>query len=506
MSDEDLERFGRAAVMLKMLYPEMMRQMIERKMPATKLEDILQNNEQGFNDFLQLQEKKALKSISAHGYKKLDESILCKVITFFELVDKPTNGWTWPPQFSFQVTTGDDVERMRSRRNKMMHLPSPHMTQDEWNEFYDELLGIARRCDQFLGIKRYEREAELMKTQWIDASKRNYYIKSLENVLQLKEQFKSESLLVRYYHGEDIAGLLEETNEANASEDVFLRMYLHGVVDEEKAIKRLERSIEKLRSEIKVTAVSKGSICFLLRTRRRVFISKDTFHTSLSKLIDTVLPFIRFNSLTVTVSIDTSVGYLFKDLVNWRNIREQTLPNLENIENNLSRAANNLRDFRTVRNAGVGVAVMLGLLLVPFTFGGTVVAGGIAAAGMGGVTLLSIIVEFYLTHDVMDAAQSQIKKDSIQTRMLEGRVNYYIQHRVDRIQKLLATRLRENFPNAIYSTENKPFSDFILSFIKTDVGSIFRARDEVTRLLNDLRIELHNVERIEREARLNVYF
>lgn len=184
---------------------------------------------------------------------------------------------------------------------------------------------------------------------------------------------------------------------------------------------------------------------------------------------------------------------LYVDSRKWRRVRFETLPRLRRVEERLDDAGQRVSDFRRTRNFATGVG-LLGILLVPLTSGASLGwTVGWLTVTVGGVTLGTIIIEQFLAGGVLEAAQHSIDKDKIATIFFRHRLNYYMQRGGTYHEEEFARLLSELFPDAIINVVNQPFQDFIKSFINTEVGSVFRAKDKVFQLRMELETELQNV-------------
>lgn len=184
---------------------------------------------------------------------------------------------------------------------------------------------------------------------------------------------------------------------------------------------------------------------------------------------------------------------LFVDSRKWRRVRKETLPSLRRVEGRLNDAADNVRNFRRGRNVAAGLG-LFGILMAPLTGGASLGwTVGALTVGAGGVTLGTIIIEQYLAGDVLNEAQTHIDQDKKETRYLRQRVHFFMERGGTYQEEQFAHRLHERFPDAIINVVDQSIKDFISSFINTEAGSVFRAKDKVAELRKELETELQRV-------------
>lgn len=193
MSNSDRKRYAMAAMAVKELHPKMLRKLVSVHISAQSLQRMIANNTHGIHSILHRPELSLVQTLLNHGYDKLDESLLYKIISCFNLVQRPSKGWGNSPTDLHQTTLGDDIERLRKKRNALVHSPEPHMSEIQLEEFFDELYEIARRFDiylhQYMCENCFQNKVISMKKQSPDPETQAKYIEALENVLEKNSKY-----------------------------------------------------------------------------------------------------------------------------------------------------------------------------------------------------------------------------------------------------------------------------------------------------------------------------
>ncbi|CAC5394232.1 unnamed protein product [Mytilus coruscus] len=96
---------------------------------------------------------------------------------------EPTNGWDSKidPQ-PHQIKTGDDLERCRRRRNKIIHRGNTEVSDLELNEYFDEFGAIASRLQVICNKQNNEFVLEVkdLRTCCMDEDTERTYLEEIE--------------------------------------------------------------------------------------------------------------------------------------------------------------------------------------------------------------------------------------------------------------------------------------------------------------------------------------
>ena len=99
-----------------------------------------------------------LQNAATAGYGDFDLTLLYTLIRNLTLPScvPPSRGWGNAPSLSTQVTQGDDVERMRSLRNKVYgHATSTAIPDNVFQGYWTTAMDICARMDTYYGGTKY---------------------------------------------------------------------------------------------------------------------------------------------------------------------------------------------------------------------------------------------------------------------------------------------------------------------------------------------------------------
>lgn len=135
-----------------------------------------------------------------------DESFMYKMISFFNIVQRPSNDWGKSPESRHQTTLGDDIERLQKRRNALVHSPSAQLSESTFEEYFDELSEIAQRFDTHLHQSyyrnRFQDEVIGMKRKSPDLETQAKYIALLEEKIEMKSKYYLKTFDCFFYEYE----------------------------------------------------------------------------------------------------------------------------------------------------------------------------------------------------------------------------------------------------------------------------------------------------------------
>lgn len=193
MSNSDRTRYAIAAMAVKELHPKMMRKLAGRHKSATTLHGLIEKNVNGIKSKLQAPQLLLVPTLLISDYDMFDETLMYKMISFFEIVQRPSKGWGNSPERRDQTTLGDDIERLQKRRNALVHSPSAQLSESTFEEYFHELREIAQRFDTHLHQSnyrnRFEDEVFSMKRQSPDPETQAKYIAALEKIHEMKSKY-----------------------------------------------------------------------------------------------------------------------------------------------------------------------------------------------------------------------------------------------------------------------------------------------------------------------------
>lgn len=183
--DDDLKRHATAAMVVFDIYPQIMREMIANNFSPKGVLMLIKNEvNQIFMKKLSPIEEKMILKLDISGYNDLDISVLYKVIRYFHLLPPPSQSWGNLPKPE-DHSEGDDVERMKTHRNDLMHRPRGGLTEYERNDFFQQSIAIAKRMDSRNGSPQNGFESRIGKVQSYMVT-REGYISTLEKCAEYK--------------------------------------------------------------------------------------------------------------------------------------------------------------------------------------------------------------------------------------------------------------------------------------------------------------------------------
>ncbi|CAC5404751.1 IGDCC4 [Mytilus coruscus] len=131
----------KALLVVLNMYPKMMRALPRSTNLPEDWENIISNH----RSFTVL-DTEAIKTFENEQYNKFDVTLMYKFVRTFNLMQSPTSDWGLSPLPS-DITLSDDVERLRINRNFLMHRHNAVLSEEEYEEVFQQSLGIAERLD-----------------------------------------------------------------------------------------------------------------------------------------------------------------------------------------------------------------------------------------------------------------------------------------------------------------------------------------------------------------------
>lgn len=135
------------------------------------------------------EEQNKLNSLkSSKTYDLLDIPLAYRLLRQFSIIKEPTNKWGKPPS-STDISTGDDVERIRFLRNSFAHRSNINITQSEFDDTFSTFKDICRRMDVYFNndcASGYENDVSRKETTPMDNHLRQKYQRSLQELENIK--------------------------------------------------------------------------------------------------------------------------------------------------------------------------------------------------------------------------------------------------------------------------------------------------------------------------------
>ncbi|CAC5414135.1 DDX58 [Mytilus coruscus] len=123
-------------------------------------------------------------AVNTESYKNFDIPLIYTILRNIHYTTlEPTNGWDSKidPQLH-QTKTGDDLERCRRRRNKIIHRGNTEVSDQELNAYFDEFRAIASRLQAICNKQNNEFVSEVddLRTCSMDEDTERRYLKEIE--------------------------------------------------------------------------------------------------------------------------------------------------------------------------------------------------------------------------------------------------------------------------------------------------------------------------------------
>ncbi|XP_062588140.1 uncharacterized protein LOC134249795 [Saccostrea cucullata] len=154
---EGRSRFAKLGMATNDVLNKAYRDILESEIPASDIEnkvDLLSNKKSKSLN-LNANQEKQLKKAKISGYEEFDISLTYKLIrNICSKIPKPTKGKWGEEPAAGEVRVGDDIERIRSIRNRLTaHVSSASISQSEFDDTWSTMSDICQRLEMFTGKK-----------------------------------------------------------------------------------------------------------------------------------------------------------------------------------------------------------------------------------------------------------------------------------------------------------------------------------------------------------------
>ncbi|XP_063443740.1 uncharacterized protein LOC134724567 [Mytilus trossulus] len=149
---------------------------------------------------LRAHEWKQITGVQSNGYSNLDISLCYKLIRNLNLVPPPTQGWDFPADPTpLELTVGDDIERVRRKRNEVLHRGNTLVTDQELTDYFTIFKSISGRLEIYLGTAKNEFVStfEHLESCCMDIETEKMYLENLEILRKEENTFKEQISLVQ---------------------------------------------------------------------------------------------------------------------------------------------------------------------------------------------------------------------------------------------------------------------------------------------------------------------
>lgn len=150
MATDGNKRCARCCMVVLDVFNAMMQELMQtHSVPATVLYKIIMNDKKFRWEKVTSNELNMIQTLKSDGFSKLDFTTLYKIAVHFQCLPPPTRLWSANP-LPMEITIGDDVERIRQKRNRIFHQIKADISEHEMNEFFLTSTEIGKRIDYIL--------------------------------------------------------------------------------------------------------------------------------------------------------------------------------------------------------------------------------------------------------------------------------------------------------------------------------------------------------------------
>ncbi|CAC5362999.1 unnamed protein product [Mytilus coruscus] len=287
-------KYARCSIVVIKVFTQMMQEIIGRSpVHADQIYQIIMSTKK-FKERLKHSEMKTIQTLQTEGFSKLDISLIYKIGKFFNFIPPPTRHWGATP-LSNEMEIGDDVERIRNCRNKMVHRIDCEMSDEEMSAFFGEFIAVGERIDVYLNKQNDTGFRD--KITWYQTCPLDGEIEENGNTLQgiesLKEQFQVsvDKKVIHIFYGNSMKELIEGIRQEEESSSSAVIFVVKGVEDSENKAELLNSLSDQINSgsvKIQFKEARKGSIILYTDIKDSVLQNCRSFIQELTAFMERV--------------------------------------------------------------------------------------------------------------------------------------------------------------------------------------------------------------------------
>ncbi|XP_052100646.1 interferon-induced helicase C domain-containing protein 1-like isoform X1 [Mytilus californianus] len=286
---KDVEVHASAVMVVLDTYPRMMIAVIDNNWPPKQVLKLTRNDQSFMQKITPLQ-RNMISTLDVTGYNNLDVSCIYNLIRHFKLLPVPNQGWGNKP-LKGDTKEEDDVERIRTYRNDILHRPRCGLSEQDGKHFFQESCDMAKCLDIGLGspMNGFESQIKAIRCFSVDRKK---YIEALENCAeyQARLQKTQDTPNVDLYYGNDIMMKFGSTDNQDASGDSRCSIYIR---DQSLDVNAVIQNIDDIKKTletghynvIKLDGAVIGSLILHISIRNTCFVTNETLHDSLKSFL-----------------------------------------------------------------------------------------------------------------------------------------------------------------------------------------------------------------------------
>ncbi|CAC5413888.1 unnamed protein product [Mytilus coruscus] len=290
---EKRERYSRLSIPIIETFPNILRDVIRTIMPAKLL---YQKCVPVLKTFYPEQQTNIKELQYSNTYGSLDVTLIYRLLRQFSLIPSPTKGWGRLPD-KVDINLGDDVERIRWYRNKLVHRSDTKIEKNEFNEYFNEFRGIGYRMDlNFSQTTNYEEQIIGYRTCGVDTAMQAKFKNAMKEIENIKLRYEKRPIKV--YWGEsfdrsliNLRSLLKDT-KLEGRQKSSVQIVFQNEADVESNIEVLNSLKEEINEGligIEFIVATEGSVVLNVDILLEMFETDDKLLTTLTLFLEKIL-------------------------------------------------------------------------------------------------------------------------------------------------------------------------------------------------------------------------
>ena len=187
--DEDRTRFFRLNLVIIDELTQILRDLLHNEIQPT---DIFNTVKQNYLKIFRSDEIALISTAKTKSYNDFDITLLYKLLrNVCPNIPSPTQQWGDPEMpLQNEITVGDDIERIRLIRNKVLgHISEAAITETEFQEYWSTISDICTRMQTLLN-KDYVRRFKNAEECTIDSETENKYMDKIKQLAKEDEDMR----------------------------------------------------------------------------------------------------------------------------------------------------------------------------------------------------------------------------------------------------------------------------------------------------------------------------
>lgn len=183
-------RCARCSMVVLHVFNAIMQDLMQHQsISAPDLHEMIMKDKYFRRQKLNSDEMHTIQTLLNKGFSKLDFSIIYKIVSYFKgFIPPPTRNWGANPLLN-EIDIGDDVERIRRKRNRFVHKINANTSEKDMNDFFDTVIEIGKRIDKYLkkiGLNSFEETIQHYGSCSMEPETTKKYIRALKKIESLE--------------------------------------------------------------------------------------------------------------------------------------------------------------------------------------------------------------------------------------------------------------------------------------------------------------------------------